>query len=906
MRNIDTKKTLFVIDGSSFLYRAYYGLRPLHTKTGEPVQAVYAFCRMLYKFIYTMGVEHIVIAWDSKEKTTRHALFPDYKATRQAAPTDIFQQKDRIMEFADIVGIAQLTVPGIEADDIMYSLAQDRQREQLSTVVVTTDKDMGQILGDHTFIYDAFKEIMYDASAFEEKMGFPVERLSLYFALLGDSSDNIPGVAGIGKKGANDLALQFATLDELYNNLDAVSSKRSRIALEQNKDKAYLSLKLFLLQYTNLAYKESDFTFNKDNWNKAFSFFESLDFKSLLTTVTQSVQKNTQSLPDLIDYYKKKYNFILVTTHEQLRYVCDQIEQYKAFALDTECDTLRALESRLAGLSVCVKEGEAFYIPCLHDNDPNYLSSQEVISALRPYFESEGYPKYLHNAKFDQLVLSMQSVELKGIVFDTLIAASLVTKEWQKIGLKSLSEHYLHEIMLTFKDVVTDQGLTNFLQVPFEYALYYAANDAHQTFRLVPLLKKELAELGMQNLYTTIEHPVIQVLYRMEKGGIFCDRDYLLTLKEQVTYALYEIDQSIRALIGEQQSFNFNSPKQMRELLFDVLKLPAQKKSSKGKDFSTDKEVLLELARLHPVPGLILKHRELFKLKTTYIDALPSYINPRTHKIHTTYNQTLVATGRLSSSEPNLQNIPVEGFGIKVRTAFKPSAECVFISADYSQIELRVLAELSGDVVLRNAFIMNHDIHSETAARLFDVALDNVTHEQRRLGKRINFSILYGLTPYGLSKDLGISFGDAKKYITKYFEQYPGVSQWMENTIAQTKKDGFVTTYSGRRRYIPAIYEKNHVLYQEACRIAINTVAQGTAAELIKIGMINLQTVLDQEFSDVKIILQIHDELLIQVPVEQSAAAEGRIKEILESVVSWSVPLVVTVRTGADWEAVTK
>ena len=876
---------------------------------GEPVQAVYAFCRMIHKLIYSMNIHQIVIAWDSKEKTVRHDIFPEYKATRQAAPSDIFQQKERIVAFADAIEISQIAIPGLEADDIMFSLAKDREKKHLTTVLVTTDKDMGQVLSPYTFMYDAFKEIVYDTAAFEEKMGFAVNRLPLYFALLGDSSDNIPGVSGIGKKTAQELAQQYDSLDTLFANLDTLSSKRARTALAEHKADAYLSYKLFLLHYQALDYVDDDFVFDKHSWNNALSLFQELDFKSLLNTITATAEAPLSSLTDKIDYYKNNYNFMLVTTQQQLEYVCAQIEEHKAFALDTEGDTLRALESKLAGLSICVKEGEAFYIPCYHTNGEEHLSTHTVLTALRPYLESEQYPKYLHHAKFDQLVLSVQGVELNGIVFDTMVAASLVTKDWQKIGLKSLSQRYFDEEMLTFKEVVSDQKHATFLEVPFETALYYAANDAHQTFRLVAPLRKELADLDMLTLYNTIEHPLIQVLYAMEKEGIACDPKNLHDLGITVQHALEEIDQTIKALLANPlATFNFNSPKQMRELLFDVLQLPPQKKSSKGKDFSTDKEVLIELARLHPIPGLILKYRELFKLKTTYIDALPSYINSHTHKIHTTYNQTLVATGRLSSSEPNLQNIPADSqsFGIHVRAAFKPKPGYQFISADYSQIELRVLAELSGDVHLRNAFLNNHDIHRETAARLFDVPLDDVTHEQRQLGKRINFSILYGLTPYGLSKDLNIPFADAKKYIAKYFAQYPGVSQWMEDSLKKTKEQGFVTTLHGRRRYIPGIYEKNHVLYQEACRIAINTIAQGTAAEIIKIGMINLRTALQQQFPDAAMVLQIHDELLISAPAEQITQIENLTKNILESVVQWSVPLVVTTRHGADWKEVTK
>ncbi len=459
--------------------------------------------------------------------------------------------------------------------------------------------------------------------------------------------------------------------------------------------------------------------------------------------------------------------------------------------------------------------------------------------------------------------------------------------------------------MLTFDDVVKLNKLSHFAQVDVDLATYYSANDAYQTFKLARIFKEELIKEGMQELFATIEMPLMHILYAMEAAGIYTDQRVLQELDVQLSLALTEIQESIKALVPETQAaINLNSPKQIEQLLFYELKLPPQKKSDKGTGYSTDQEVLEALAKLHPVPALILKYRELFKLQSTYVQALQEYINKRDHRIHSTFSQTRVATGRLASFDPNMQNIPASGAGLAIRAAFKAKSGSIFIAADYSQIELRVLAYLSQDQALMQAFLEGRDIHRETAARLFDMPFDQVTHEQRQIGKRINFSILYGLTPYGLSKDLDIPFGQAKQYIDKYFAQFPRVREWMHSIVQQAELKGYVTTYWGRRRYIPAIYEKNRVLYEEAKRVAVNTVAQGTAAEIVKQGMIALDKKLKKEGA--AILLQIHDELLIEAPIAKTVEIEKIIKETLEGITSWNVPLEATIKSGATWKEVSK
>lgn len=904
----DPDKTVFLIDGSSFLYRAYYSMKPLHTPTGEAVQAVYGFSRMLKKLIDTFNPHYIALVWDSKGKTTRHEMFPDYKATRQAAPADIFDQKKHIVELADLIGLRQIAKSGIEADDIMYSIAKERTTQSDSVVFVTSDKDMGQALNANVFIFDTFKDVLLNADSFAQKMGFPVERLPLYFALLGDDSDNIPGVRGIGKKGATDFAQQFSTLEELYQNLGAIKAGKTRTALQEQKDKAFLSRDLFLLQYNDSGLEKNDLSFDPKNWSQARPLFEKMNFKSLLGDIGVKTEMTVDQKIAVLS----KYDFKLVTTESELKELCKALERAAVFAMDTETVGLRPLQDKCIGISFCMGQGTAYYVPFGHQTtmfEPQ-LSEKEVVIALKPILENPLFTKYLHNVKFDQLVLHALGIELAGASFDTMIAANLLSQGWQRAGLKFLSEHHFNEQMLTFDEMVTANKLPNFSYVPLHKAVAYACFDAHQTFKLHAILAQELKkEPLLQSLFADIEMPLIPVLVSIEAEGIYLDVPELKKLGTVVGQALHQIEDEIITLLGDKYAgINLNSPKQVGQLLFEDLKLPTQKKSTKKTGYSTDQEVLNALADLHPVPRLIVRYRELAKLKNTYIDALPEYVNPKTGKVHTSFNQIAVATGRLASSDPNLQNIPADGtvFGLQIREAFKPDSGSVFFSADYSQIELRVLAHLSGDVNLTRAFLHGHDIHAETAAHLFDVSLESVTHDQRQIGKRINFSVLYGLTPYGLSKDLGIPFKDAKIYIEKYFDKYPGVSQWMESVVEYAKKHGYVQTLWGRRRYVPGIYEDNQPLYHEARRVAINTVAQGTAAEIMKQGMISLFRAIKDRNLGAKIVLQIHDELLLDVPEKELKETEELARNILENVVEWTISLKVTTRFGSNWKEVTK
>lgn len=903
MISFPPEKTVYLIDASSYLYRAYYSIKPLTTPEGEAVNAVFGFCRMLKKLIDTFDPRYLSLVWDSKGATARHEEYPAYKATRQAAPDTLFTQKDRIIQICDAIGIHQEAQPGIEADDLLYSLSKDFTEQGFYVVVITADKDMGQLLtSDAVRIYDPLKEKLYDRPAYEERLGMPVDRILLYYTLVGDSSDNIPGVAGIGEKSALELVSQFATLEEIYAKLDTITSKRALTALQNHKDDALLSEKLFKLRYYHTNTTLDALSFNKEQWNKAIDFFKLLNFKSLLSTTTYKA-----SYDDRLAYWKKNVSVSIITTEAALVALCAQLQSAGAFAIDTETDGRPPLDCRLVGISVACDTASGYYIPCGHKTEEPQLDIATIARVLGPVCASPHIKKYLQNTKFDQKVLSQHGIAFVNVAHDTMIAASLVAPSGQRLGLKALSEFYLGEQMLDFADFVDGKKTKSFAQIPISEGAWYAAIDAVQTLKLVPVLEKELLTHHVQQLYDTLELPITQILYDMEVKGIWCDTSVLDQLRAICSRRLARLEEDISHAAGLLFPINLNSPKQVQELLFKHLKLPPIAKSASGKD-STRHEVLVELAPLHPVPRMLVEHREVAKLLNTYVDALPETINRRTGRIHTTYNQTGVATGRLSSTEPNLQNIPVGNSDelLTVRSAFKASPGNLFVSADYSQIELRILAYLSQDPLLVAAFSEDRDIHRETAVHLFDKAPDTVTHEERQVGKRVNFSVLYGVTPFGLARDMKIPVAHAKNYIDRYFARYKGVATWMAAIIETAQKDGYVTTHWGRRRYIPAIREKNKVLFQEACRVAVNTVAQGTAAEVVKRAMIALDHTLKAHKLNAHMLLQIHDEILVETDAQQADRVQQLLKETLETIVDWNVHLSATTRRGADWQSVSK
>lgn len=917
------KDALFVIDGSYLLYRSYYAIKQLQTASGIPTQAVYGFCRAIKKIIDDFAPKHLVVAWDSKGKTFRHDQHPTYKATRQKPPSDLFVQKEYIIQFLDTVKIAQINIDGYEGDDVIASLTTHFNKHQ--AVLVCPDKDMYQLLSAHVLIFDPFKERIVDEALFEQENGFSPTKVPFYYALLGDASDNIPGVSGIGKKGAQELVVQFDSLEDLYERIDCVPKERTRSLLTEQKELAFLSYKLFLLRPPALLQKLSDLAFEPTNWSQALELFTQLEFSSLVKDINkrfpvmtslkhhargaQNLSLFDQTAPLTEEETKPAWKLSLVQDEKALNEMILQLKAADWIALDTETTGSMPMQDELVGMSFSVNTQEAFYLPVGH-HEGKQIDRATVIAALKPLLENKQTALVMHHAKFDQMVLACAGISTPPVVFDTIIAAGLLRNgDNDRINLKALSMTYLNEPMHKFKDVL-GKHRTTFAEVPVDEGALYGAHDALQTYKLKVLLEKKLhAHPTLLKLFTDIEMPFYQVLLRMEEYGVLLNPEKIRATMVAVEQEISKIETKILAAIPHHHgggAINLNSPKQIEQLLFDQLGLPAGKKSAKG-NRSTDQEVLQSLAEKHPVPGLILSYREFTKLKTTYLEPLPGYINPKTGRVHTSYSQTQVATGRLSSSDPNLQNIPVSaGFGMQIRDAFHAPAGKILLSADYSQVELRILAHLSQDKTLMNIFLQGHDIHTETSAQLFDVPAIQVTQDQRQLGKRINFSIMYGVTPYGLAKDLGIKPSDAKTYIEKYFERFPGVATWIDKTTTQAIHDGYVETWYGRRRYLPELAERNKMLFEAGKRMAINTPVQGTQAEIMKLAMINIDKAFIAKGLSARLILQIHDEIVVELPNEELKTVEDIIQSLMTQVVCWEVPLTVTLRTGKTWGEITK
>jgi DNA polymerase-1 len=918
------KDALFVIDGSYLLYRSFYAIKPLYNASGIPTQAVYGFCRAIKKIIADFAPQYLVVAWDSKVKSFRYETFPAYKATRQKPPSELFIQKEYIISFLDAVKIAQITCDGYEGDDVIASVTKHFPDSQI--VLVCPDKDMYQLLSPRVLIFDPFKNRLIDEETFAKENGFTAAKIPFYYALLGDSSDNIPGVSGIGKKGAQDLVVQFASLDDLYNNLEKITKERTRTLLAEQKENAYLSYKLFLLAHPPLSVTPHETAYSPSAWANAAAIFQELGFTSLLREIQQQqlmpvkkqVEKehHTQSLfeqsspeASTLPQPIRTWDLVVIQTKEALEQMIAELTDAPWFALDTETTGSNPMLDTLVGMSFACTPNKAFYLPIGHLSGLQ-LDRHLVISQLKPLLENPSVTIVLHNAKFDQQVLYRAGISIAPIAFDTLIAASLLrAHDKDRINLKALSEVLLHEPMDKFKDVL-GKTRTTFAEVPVDEAAAYGAHDALQTYKIKSLLADKLAARpSLFKLFNDVEMPFYSVLMEMERAGILLDPVKIAATANTVADAIKETEKTILAALPASQAsatINLNSPRQVEALLFDVLELPAGKKSAKGSR-STDQEVLEEIQHLHSVPKLLLQYRELMKLRTTYLEPLPTFINPETHRIHTSYSQTMVATGRLASSDPNLQNIPAsEGFGRDIREAFYAAPGCVFLAADYSQIELRILAHLSQDATLTSIFLADQDIHTQTAAQLFDVSVDNVSHEQRQLGKRINFSIMYGITPYGLAKDLGIKQSEAKTYIEKYFSRFPGVATWITNTIDTAMQNGFVETLFGRRRYIPELAERNKTMLENGKRMAINTPVQGTQAEIMKLAMIRISALFAKHSLAARMILQIHDELILEVPEHELATVEEIIQHEMGHVVDWEIPLKITTRSGKTWANVTK
>ncbi|MFN3396587.1 MAG: DNA polymerase I [Thermodesulfovibrionales bacterium] len=871
---------LYLIDGNSYVYRAFYAIRGLQNSKGFPTNAIYGFTNMLLKIIKEKRPDGIAISFDSPVPTERHRLFEAYKAQRPETPGDLVRQLPYIRKIIDALNIKVFEIPGYEADDILCTIAKKASEKGIDVFIVTADKDMLQIINEKINIYDPMKDRILNSDYVKERYGVTPERIPELMALSGDTVDNIPGVKGIGEKTAQELLKDFASLNELIQHPEKIKKERIRNLIKENIELIKLSRELAIIKAdVPLEFDTSEFAVKEPKWQDLLTLFRDLEFVSLMKLIpTTEVRREYETIMRI----------------DELNNLINSID--KPFAIDIETTGRDTIRDIIVGLALCADKGKAFYIPFGHLGLQGQINRKEGITVLRKLLENEEIPKIGHNLKFDISFLKKEGVNVKGMLYDTMIASYLLNPNRPNHNLEEVAFEYLSYRKKTFPEVIGKR--TSFAEVPIEEATAYASEDAALAYELKEILFPRLEEEGLKGVYREIEMPLIDILIDMEMAGFMIDVDKLRYMSKEIERELESIQRRIYFLSGEE--FNINSPKQLSRVLFQSLGLKPGKKTKTG--FSTELSVLEELAEFHELPREILNYRSLSKLKSTYTDVLPGLVNPLTGRVHTSFNQTVTATGRLSSSEPNLQNIPVRGeWGRRIREAFIAWHGNLILSADYSQIELRILAHLSNDRNLIDAFLSDTDIHSRTASELFNVDIDSVTQDMRRVAKTVNFGVVYGISPFGLSEALNISREEAKRYIDGYFERHKGVKDYIERTLKEAYESGYVKTMFGRKRPIPELKSKTSSTRQLGERLAINSPIQGTAADIIKIAMINIWRAIREKGLKTRMILQVHDELVFEVPEEEAEEMSKLVRDKMEGVVRLSVPLKIEAGIGKNW-----
>jgi len=891
------EKVLYLIDGHALIYRAYYAFirRPLITTKGENTSAIFGFMRMVLKMMSDERPEYLACVFDSKSKTFRHDMYREYKAKRLAAPEDLKDQVETIKELVQRLGIASEEMDGFEADDIIGTVVEKARNQGFRSVIISGDKDILQLVGGSVTVYANKKGLseidIMDRKRVEEVWGVKPEHMTDLLALMGDQSDNVPGIKGIGQTIAVKLIQQFGSIESLYQNLKKVESNRTRELLTGGKEDALLSKQLVSIR------TDVPLEVRFDNYRIAdFPKTEGIDL--LLEKELNSIAAELKGVRKIEKREEsKRGTYTLIDRRENFQDLKRRIAEQKLISVDTESTGRDPLLADLIGVSISTCEGEGYYLP-IRTKGAGALGVDFLMEELKPILEDDRIQKVGQNIKYDLVLLMKEGIFMHGIQGDSMIAAYLLNPQKQRYSLDDLAFEYLDYRTIHYDEVVKEKGKT-LLDCPLEEVIIYAGEDSDITLRLYDLLVKKLEEEKLLSLYNEVEIPLLVVLGKMEHRGVRVDPVYLEEMSRSFSQELDELEKKIYGITG--CNFNIRSTKQLASVLFEQLGLPVLKRTKTG--ISTDESVLEELARKYEIARLLLRHRTLSKLKSTYIDSLPTMINPATGRIHTSFNQTIAATGRLSSSTPNLQNIPIrEAEGRAIRKAFIPEEGWVFVSADYSQIELRILASLSSDETLLSAFHRDADIHRETASILFSIPTERVGDEQRAAAKTINFSIIYGISPFGLAKSLGISRGEASQFIDTYFVKYGGVKRFFDALVEDAKKKGYVETLLGRRRYIPEIRSENTNIFEAARRIAINTPVQGTAADLIKKAMVSIDREMEKREMASRMLIQVHDELVFEAPRTEYRALIDLVKDKMENALDFSVPLKVNVSVGNNWE----
>jgi len=885
------KEEIYLIDGSAYIYRAYHAIAPLSNSSGLPTNAVLGFINIIKRLIREKAPRYLAVAFDSRGPVFRHDLYDKYKANRPPMPEDLSLQIPYIKRFVEAAGIPLLKKSGVEADDLIASVTETLRRSGHPVVIVSGDKDLLQLVGEDVVMWDPMKDKIMTPYEVEKKYRVSISQLLDTFALMGDSADNIPGVMGIGPKTAEKLINSYGSLDGIYENLDGIKKSKMKDNIIAGRSMAYLSRDLIRLK-TDIEVPSSpeDYQLGAADDEQLAAMYGELEFTSLLKGIDTA-------RPVPAD------GFTVVRTAAQLAEVVAALADSEILAVDTETTSLDARVAELVGISLSTELPRAWYIPVGHVGEDGQLCSgqlgqKEVCKALEPFFTSDSVLKIGHNLKYDITVLRQQwSVELGGSLFDTLIAAYLTETSGRSLKLDDLCRD--RGVRLTpFDDVVAgDKRDGCFAYVDIDAAGTYSCEDVYGALLLWQEFRGILAEKKLTELFDTVEMPIVSILSEMEIAGICVDEKVLQELSSEFAEKLGLLEKEIHALAGHE--FNINSPKQLGQVLFVDLELPHGRKTKTG--YSTDVKVLERLAGKHPLPAKVLQYRTLAKLQSTYVEKLSRLKDPVTGRIHTSFNQAVTATGRLSSSDPNLQNIPIRTEeGNRIRGAFVPGEGLIFLSADYSQIDLRVLADYSKDKALTDAFLAGDDIHARTAAEIFGISPLLVTSDMRRVAKSINFGIVYGMSSFGLAGQLEISRKEAQRFIDRYFRLYSGVEQFMTAIVEQARQDGYVTTLLNRRRSFPEIHSKNRVRRELAERMAINTPIQGSAADIIKLAMIGCQKVIREKNLSAGMLLQIHDELVFELPESELEATQPVIKDAMENALKLSVPLVVNFEVGTS------
>ncbi|MDD2390533.1 MAG: DNA polymerase I [Desulfobacterales bacterium] len=888
---METKKTLYLIDGSAFIHRAFHAIRNLSNSKGLPTNAVFGFTRMLMKLIEDRSPAYVLMVFDAKGPTFRHEIYSQYKANRPPMPDALSVQIPYIKEVTRAFNIPLEEKTGFEADDLIGTLSRQAEQSGFSVVMVTGDKDFMQLVTADATIWDPMKDRTVSVDSIRTEYGLEPGQMIDVMGLSGDSSDNIPGVPGIGPKTALSLIQSHGSIDGLYEHIDSVSRKNLHDNLIRHEEQARLSRHLVVIDTdVPVQFDPDACKMGAPNADALYGLFKELEFKQLCETFSRPS-----------DQSQKQYHAVM--SESGLTHLIDQLKSAGLFALDTETTSVNPMRADLVGLSFSTRANEAFYIPCAHryPGAPEQLDLKYVLSRLQPVLENPDIKKIGQNIKYDWIVLSRNGIRLCGVLSDTMVASYLIDPSKRAHNLDQIALDFLDYRKISYQEVAgKGKNASGFEQVPVEKAVPYACEDADITLMAYHELKPRLEKLGLSELMNDVEMPLIPVLMKMEMKGICVDSDRLRSLSKTYAHELEQLEERIYAVAGEK--FNIRSSQQLGCILFEKLRLPVQKKTRKKTGYSTDVDVLKTLASGHELPALLLRYRELAKLKSTYTDALLELIHPETGRIHTSYNQTVTATGRLSSSDPNLQNIPIRSEdGKNIRRAFIPREGWRLLSADYSQIELRILAHYSDDEILIDAFLKDEDIHTRTANEVFQVFPSMITDELRRQAKVINFGIIYGMSPFSLSRELGISQKMAKTYIDNYFRRYKGVKRFIDQTIEDAGKTGQTSTLLGRIRLLPDINSSNRTVRQFAERIAINTPIQGTAADLLKLAMIKVDAEFRSRSLQSSMLLTVHDELIFEVPPDELAAVKTLVKDVMEGVWEFKVPLKVNIDSGKNW-----